>query len=370
MPTTIEELKERRKWLNEQKKIEEANNGDSFQLFMIKEELLDVNAKLRSMTAGHRVGNKSISKDGAGHTIDKLLYKQWMESQAEDDDVCNEHDILKQVLANSKDILTDKQHQYLWDWASGLTLAQIGEKYGVNKSVISRTIQRGRRRLQEYADKSTQFANGDVVEYSLSDKEIAQAILKIVTPKQATYLYLYYAEWLSLREIADLVGVAHTVVLRSIHRAIAKIGKYLPDSNSDVVFTNVADLDDMIYNIYQTMSADELVPESEMEILNKVNSKPKKKYVYERNIPSKSDLPHISIQREDGGVVEPVYTNKYALFHGGGVQHGKLLSELMRIRFALPKKPSIGSIIEQIFKRIKERLIISKKKRMDYLKRA
>ena len=164
MPTTIEELKERRKWLNEQKKIEEANNGDSFQLFMIKEELLDVNAKLRSMTAGHRVGNKSISKDSAANAVNKLLYKQWMEQQ-NNDDVCNQHDILKQVLANSKDILTDKQHQYLWDWASGLTLAQIGKKYGVDKSVISRTIQRGRRRLQEYADKSTQFANGDVVEY-------------------------------------------------------------------------------------------------------------------------------------------------------------------------------------------------------------
>ncbi len=250
-------------------------------------------------------------------------------------------------------------------------MAQVGEKYGVSKSVVSHTVQRGRRRLQEYADKSIQFASADVVQYSLSDKEISQAILKIVTPKQAMYLYLYYAEWLSLREIADLVGVSHTVVLKSIHRALTKIGKYLPDSNSDVVFTNVTDLDDMIYNIYQTMSADELVPESEMEILKKVNSNHKKKYAHERHIPSKSDLPHISIQREDGGVVELVWTNKYALPHGGGgVQHGKLLSELMRIRFALPKKPSIGSIIEQIFKRIKKRLIISKKKRMDYLKRA
>lgn len=316
MPTTIEELKERRKWLNEQKKIEEANGGNSFQLFMIKEELLDINAKLRSMTAGHRVGSKFVSKDGAASTVDKLLYKQWMEQQ-DNDDVCNQHDILKQVLANSKDILTVKQYQYLQAWATGLTLEKVGQEYGVSKSVVSRTVQRGRRRLQEYADKSTQFASADVVQYSLSDKEIAQAILKIVTPKQAMYLYLYYAEWLSLREIADLVGVSHTVVLKSIHRALAKIGKYLPDSNSDVVFTNILDLDDMIYNIYQTMSADELVPESEMEILNKVNSKPKKKYVCERHILSKSDLPHISIQREDGGVVEPVWTNKYALPHGG-----------------------------------------------------
>ena len=50
----------------------------------------------------------------------------------------------------------------------------------------------------------------------LADGRVLEAVLSLLTPRQQLYLYLYYGEWLSLREIGRLLRVDHASVLRSI----------------------------------------------------------------------------------------------------------------------------------------------------------
>ena len=60
--TTIDELKARKKELQarrqEELALQAAGKGDNMTLFMVEEELMDVNAQLRALTPGRRVGRK------------------------------------------------------------------------------------------------------------------------------------------------------------------------------------------------------------------------------------------------------------------------------------------------------------------------
>jgi RNA polymerase sigma factor (sigma-70 family) len=49
--------------------------------------------------------------------------------------------------------LTRTQAEYLTDYfADGMTVKMIAQKYGVNQSTVSRTIQRGKKNLERYVD--------------------------------------------------------------------------------------------------------------------------------------------------------------------------------------------------------------------------
>ena len=54
--------------------------------------------------------------------------------------------LLREVLNDS---LTKTQKRYIMDYySSGLSINEIARRYGVNKSTVSRTINRGRERLR------------------------------------------------------------------------------------------------------------------------------------------------------------------------------------------------------------------------------
>lgn len=59
---TIDELRTRRRELLARKKheleLQASGKGDNMALFMVQEELLDINAHLRALMPGHRVGGK------------------------------------------------------------------------------------------------------------------------------------------------------------------------------------------------------------------------------------------------------------------------------------------------------------------------
>ena len=57
----------------------------------------------------------------------------------------------------------------------------------------------------------------------LGEPEVLKAVLDRLTLRQQTYLYLYYGEWLSLREIGTLLGVDHASVLRSIRCGLKRL---------------------------------------------------------------------------------------------------------------------------------------------------
>ena len=61
-----------------------------------------------------------------------------------------------------------------------------------------------------------------------------EAVLSLLTPRQQLYLYLYYGEWLSLREIGRLLRVDHASVLRSIRCGLERLGTLAVGTRAEV----------------------------------------------------------------------------------------------------------------------------------------
>ena len=263
---TIEELRSRQAELRAMKRQEEAlaarGEGDNMALFVVTEELLEVNAQLRSLTSGTRRIGRHASADGSRLSVDRALYRAWAERQSEDKEQCSQGEMLREILGGSRDILTDTQLRYLTMWSAGATMADIGSHYGVGKTSVSRVIRAAKRRLQAAAEAQEALQQLDVRSIDLSDQGAAKRVLAALTATQAMYLYLYYGEWLSLREIARLVGIrSHQSVLVSIHTGLRNLGRvYGCDA---LTLKNMAALDELAYQIYQTIDPEQLLPEAE-----------------------------------------------------------------------------------------------------------
>lgn len=82
---------------------------------------------------------------GLGYAADMAAYTREMAS-----DNVQQLDRLKENLARAlRQDVTDRQRQFLMlYYGQGLNMRQIGERVGVNKSTVSRTIKRGEARLR------------------------------------------------------------------------------------------------------------------------------------------------------------------------------------------------------------------------------
>ena len=84
-------------------------------------------------------------KRGLSYPADMAVYTREMAA-----DNAQELDKLKENLAKAlRQDVTDRQRQFLLlYYGQGLNMRQIGERMGVNKSTVSRTIKRGEARLR------------------------------------------------------------------------------------------------------------------------------------------------------------------------------------------------------------------------------
>lgn len=84
-------------------------------------------------------------KRGLSYAADMAVYTREMAA-----DNAQELDKLKENLAKAlRQDVTDRQRQFLLlYYGQGLNMRQIGERMGVNKSTVSRTIKRGEARLR------------------------------------------------------------------------------------------------------------------------------------------------------------------------------------------------------------------------------
>ena len=84
-------------------------------------------------------------KGGLSYAADMAVYTREMAA-----DNAQELDKLKENLAKAlRQDVTDRQRQFLLlYYGQGLNMRQIGERMGVNKSTVSRTIKRGEARLR------------------------------------------------------------------------------------------------------------------------------------------------------------------------------------------------------------------------------
>ena len=226
---TVDELKARRKELSAKKKALELDGSDAIALCMVEEELMDVNAHLRALTPGQRIGSKG-GRAQVGRATDHQQFTDWAQEDQNslDEDAADVRTIAMKSLANGKNLMTARQWEVLQLWASGMPVKVIAEKLGVHKATASRILGRARRALNDVVDLQAAAARGGirqdaVMSIDMSQEAVLRVVLPTLTETQIVYLYLYYGEFLSCAEIARLLEYDKSTVSRTLHRAVERI---------------------------------------------------------------------------------------------------------------------------------------------------
>lgn len=268
---TMDELKARKRELMARKKYElelqERGEGDNFALFMVNEELLDVNAQLRAIVpAGKRVhfgrkGRASSSLDAyAQNSGDRQQFIKW--ARADVDDAAEEARAeLRKMLHGGMKSVTGRQREILLLYADGLTETAIGAKLGVHKSTVCRTLKRAKKNVASVVETQQKVeALRDGNRLDMTDPGVVKLLMGALTTHQATCFYLYYAEWLTIRQIGGLLNVDHSTISRTIKRAVARLNDVLGGVVD--ILDNIEGMDDVLFVIYCGLSEkdDELPP--------------------------------------------------------------------------------------------------------------
>lgn len=332
---SIDQLKARRRELLARKKYEldlqAKGEGDPLDLFVVEEELLSVNAQLRMLNPQVRVGTYRSSKD---FVFDKQQFKEWvLQDQDQDEETQHEFAVqhkaaITEILRSNEVFLTDRQREIISLWEDGESITQIAERLRVNSSTVSRTVSRAVQTLRWISDRKLALQKRGVgTQVDMSDPEISKTILSALTEKQAVDLYLYYAEWLSLREIGDLTGVSHSTICRTIHRGLDRIAGLLHCDYA--VLENMDFWDELVFDLYKgVQDLGDDAPENVRPYIRRGPSAGYRKPNWESaRAPKKSEL--------------PVFVFRSAVSKGyrrGSVpysKHGKLLQELIDQRWKL-----------------------------------
>lgn len=248
----------RKRELLEMRRAEEARaEPDNMALFLLNEELADLNAQLRSLRSAPRAAGTTHSEQA----LDRAMYREWRTAER-DDEMREARRAYFEALKGSAEVLTPRQAELFDLWQRGLGVTELAERYGVAPSTVSRTITRCKARMRAEAErlaKALRLEGGTV--FDLADREAAKVILSCLTAKQAVCLYLYYGEWLNLRECGELLGVDHTAVLRTVRRALRAIRDTL---RCDAFTLDNADaLSELAYELYVEQGPPEIAPRAE-----------------------------------------------------------------------------------------------------------
>ncbi len=247
---TIDGLRARKRELLARKKYElelqARGEGDNLALFMVNEELLDVADQLRALTAGRR---KAGGKTSAGRAVDHQQYLNWRQEDREAEDN-GARSRAGRAAVEGLDLLPRRQREVLERYLAGENIPAIAAALGVNRSTVSRTLSRAKKRLREETGRALAEARlrEDGTEVDLRDGTAAKAVLLALTPKQTAYFYLYYSERLTLREIEALTGTDHAAVCRALRRALRNIGALL--GGEPAVLEHPEALDELAYQAY------------------------------------------------------------------------------------------------------------------------
>lgn len=343
---TIDELRERKKELMARKKYElelqEQGKGDNFALFMVKEELLDVNAQLRALApAGRsaRIGRRVTHDNFEGRmgSGERQQFIDWARQDTEEaaQDARAE---MRKMLRSGICSVSERQREMLLLWNEGLKMREVAQKLGVEPSTVSRTIKRAKKtiaRMFETQEKIDRLRDGNQLD--LSDPEVAKLLLSALTPHQAVCFYLYFAEWLSFRQIGDLLELEHSTICRTTHRAIGRINDVLGWSVD--LLDNVDGLDEVVFAIYRGLcdQGEELPP----AVLSHIKSRPCDAYLFRHQEGRGKPGPSA-----DNPVTVPIFRvrGRHGVRHGhlDEKQHGQLFLALKERYMNANKNPDDG----------------------------
>ena len=178
----------------------------------------------------HKVRCRTTWAGVDGWRWDDLQYQTWAELESsEEQDGPTELDRMRLAVRLARErAVTDKQGEYLAQVEGREKGRPGGPGGGGHRGTVSRTVGRGRTKIAKeakalYEVLQAQQGPGPLV-VDLADGRVLEAVLSLLTPRQQLYLYLYYGEWLSLREIGRLLRVDHASVLRSIRCGLERLG--------------------------------------------------------------------------------------------------------------------------------------------------
>lgn len=231
------EIKAQAKALREQKtalqaKLEGVQGREArairLELARIGEDLVDCSRLLRELMPRHKISRGRTWSGLEGWQWDRLQYQTWAELEGAEEapEGSTEQDKMRLAVRAARSGISPAQEAYLAGTNGGRRQAQVAREAGRNRSTVCRTLQRGQKRIAEDARVLYQLLGrqeGGPLVVDLGEPEVLKAVLDRLTPRQQTYLYLYYGEWLSLREIGTLLGVDHASVLRSIRCGLHRL---------------------------------------------------------------------------------------------------------------------------------------------------
>lgn len=180
---------------------------------------------------------------------------------------------MMRALKRADAVCTPRQKEMMSLFAQGKTIHQIAETTGVDKSTASRTLSRAKahiRDLETGMALKEKISHRDMVD--LSNPITARRMLSRLTETQAVYIYLYFGEWLSMRDIGTLLGVDHSSVCRTLHRAAGKIAAMCEEDTCDgVELLGVDSIEPALYELYRQRGIDDLIPERAKAAAAKAN---------------------------------------------------------------------------------------------------
>lgn len=247
----IDELRTRKQELLARKKYEldlqAQGKGDNFALFMVNEELLDVNAQLRAFAPSRRIGKRRTTS--SEWAPDKQQFIDWTRKDA-DEETDEARAQMYGLLHNGIASISGRQREILLLWSDGLRVTTIAEQLKVDKSTVSRTLKRAQKNVKRITETRLAVERlRDENRLDMSEPEVAKLLMSALTVHQAVCFYLYYSEQMSVREVGQLLRVDHSTICRTIQRALSRIGDVL---GSDVdILENVEELDNLVFLIYR-----------------------------------------------------------------------------------------------------------------------
>lgn len=317
---TSEELRERKRELMARKKYElelqEQGKGDNFALFMVNEELLDINAQLRALAPagkGIKFGRKGRTSyadfSSRFNSGDRQQFIDWtrQDTKEAEEAAAGARAELARMLRDGMNSVSKRQREMLLLYADGMKMVAIAQKLGVNTSTVSKTIKRAKKNISRITDAQQAIERlRDGSQLDMSDPEVAKLLMGTLTAHQAVCFYLYYSEWLSIRQIGQLLHVDHSTICRTIQRAVTRINDVLGGVVD--VLDNIEGLDDVVFAIYCGLSeqCDELPP------------------IVRECLPDRPSIPYMARAENERGPRSEAVIPQFQIRGLPGAKHGKL----------------------------------------------
>ncbi|MCI8478997.1 MAG: hypothetical protein HFE97_11820 [Oscillospiraceae bacterium] len=229
------------------------------ELAVCSEELIDCRRRLRELRPRHRVRHGGTAWTGPKDCrLDKVQYQGWLEEQNE-----GRPSPLVRLSVDARramEQLPERQGLYLAGVAQGETASSLARQYDRDPSTVARTIRRAKRRVRRAAELSTAgrkyMDEEGVLRLDLSNQDHMALLLDRLTGRQQLYLYLYYGEWMTLREIGALLEVDKSTVLRTIRRGLDRLDGLF--QAQQIRLDGVGSVEELLIGLYETITTQDL----------------------------------------------------------------------------------------------------------------